>query len=264
LTGPAAGVVGEVELDVVGEEHPTRWWPRAAPLGLFHDRSQRSRGLPCATEAITMTTAELQRTRVPPSLYARWVFGGVVVAHLTEVEAIFIVGGAGANTLLTIGNFLGLHVATIMIVQLTLIARLPWLDRRIGMDRLTVWHRWLGLTLFWVVLLHATFVVLGFAQLDRRSPLRTFVSLAGQPQTLLGMTAAAILIAVVVISPGMSGAACSTRPGMPFTSACTSPSRSASSTSRWNRAPSSCPPWRPPTGTPSGPWSSWLSSSAGS
>jgi predicted ferric reductase len=147
-----------------------------------------------------MTTAELQRTRVPPSLYARWVFGGVVVAHLIEVEAIFVVGGAGANTLLTIGNFLGLHVATIMMVQLTLIARLPWLDRRIGMDRLTVWHRWLGLTLFWVVLLHATFVVLGFAQLDRRSPLRTFLSLAGQLQTLLGMTAAAILIAVVVIS----------------------------------------------------------------
>src|SRR3954471_11892515 len=158
------------------------------------------RALPCATEAITMTTAELQRTRVPPSLYARWVFGGVVVAHLTEVEAIFIVGGAGANTLLTIGNFLGLHVATIMMVQLTLIARLPWLDRRIGMDRLTVWHRWLGLTLFWVVLLHATFVVLGFAALDRVFPLRTFLSLAGQVSPLLGITAATILIAVVALS----------------------------------------------------------------
>jgi predicted ferric reductase len=68
------------------------------------------------------------------------------------------------------------------------------------MDRLTSWHRWLGLTLFWVVLLHASFVILGFARLDGVSPLRTFVSLAGQPQTLLGMTAGAILITVVVIS----------------------------------------------------------------
>jgi predicted ferric reductase len=147
-----------------------------------------------------MTTAGLQQTRVPPSLLARWIFGGAVAAHLVVVETIFIAGGAGKNTLLTIGNFFGLHVAAIIMVQLTLIARLPWLDRRIGMDRLTAWHRLIGLTLFWVVLLHASFVVLGFAQHDRVSPLRTFVSLAGQPQTLLGMTAGTILIAVVVIS----------------------------------------------------------------
>lgn len=147
-----------------------------------------------------MTTAELQRTGVPPSLWARWVFGGAVAAHLAVVETMFIAAGPGKNTLLTIGNFFGLQVATIMIVQLTLIARLPWLDRRIGMDRLTSWHRWLGLTLFWTVLLHASFVVLGFARLDQVSPLRTFVSLAGQPATLLGMTAAAILISAVAIS----------------------------------------------------------------
>src|SRR5918912_3617258 len=135
-----------------------------------------------------MTTAELQRTRVPPSLLARWVFAGALAAHLVVVETIFIAAGPGKNTLLTIGNFFGLHIATIMMVQLTLIARLPWLDRRIGMDRLTSWHRLLGLTLFWVVLLHASFVVLGFAQLDRDSPLRTFLSLASQLSTLLGVT----------------------------------------------------------------------------
>jgi predicted ferric reductase len=145
-------------------------------------------------------TARPQRTRVPPSLLARWVLAGALAVHVAVVEVIFLAGGAGPNTLLTIGNFFGLHVATIIVVQVTLIARLPWLERRIGMDRLTVWHRWLGLTLFWVVLLHATFVVLGFAALDRRSPLRTFLSLAGQTSTLFGITAATILIAVVVIS----------------------------------------------------------------
>src|SRR3954447_14872679 len=147
-----------------------------------------------------MTATAFQRAHVPPSLLARWVFAGAVAAHVAVVEVIFIAGGAGKNTLLTIGNFFGLHVATIIVVQLTLIARLPWLERRIGMDRLTVWHRWLGLTLFWVVLLHATFVTLGFAALDRRSPLRTFLSLAGQVSTLFGITAAGILVAVVVIS----------------------------------------------------------------
>jgi predicted ferric reductase len=148
----------------------------------------------------TMTTAELQRTGMPPSRRARWVLGGAVAAHLVVVEVVFLAAGAGQNTLLTIGNFFGLHVATIMLVQLVLVARVPWLDRRIGMDRLTSWHRWVGFTLFWTVLLHATFVVLGFAQLDEASPLRTLVSLAGAPATVFGMTAAAVLIAVVAVS----------------------------------------------------------------
>ncbi len=147
-----------------------------------------------------MTTAELQRTGMPPSRRARWVLGGAVAAHLVVVEVVFLAAGAGQNTLLTIGNFFGLHVATIMLVQLVLVARVPWLDRRIGMDRLTSWHRWVGFTLFWTVLLHATFVVLGFAQLDEASPLRTLVSLAGAPATVFGMTAAAVLIAVVAVS----------------------------------------------------------------
>src|SRR3954462_14480174 len=157
-------------------------------------------GIRCDRERITMTVTAPQRTRVPPSLLARGVFAGAVVTHLTVVEAIFIAGGAGKNTLLTIGNFFGLHVATIIVIQLTLIARLPWLERRIGMDRLTVWDRWLGLTLFLVVLLQPALVVLGFARLDHRSPLRTFLSLAGQWSTLFGITAATILIVVVVLS----------------------------------------------------------------
>jgi predicted ferric reductase len=147
-----------------------------------------------------MTATALQRTHVPPSVLARRVLVGVLAVHVAVVEAIFLAGGIGKNSLLTIGNFLGLHVAAIIMVQLTLVARLPWLDRRIGMDRLTVWHRWLGLTLFWVVLLHATFVTLGFAALDRDSPLATFLSLAGQASTLYGITAASILIIVVAIS----------------------------------------------------------------
>jgi predicted ferric reductase len=31
-----------------------------------------------------------------------------------------------------------------MAFQLLLVARLPWFDRRVGMDRLTAWHRLAG------------------------------------------------------------------------------------------------------------------------
>jgi predicted ferric reductase len=85
-----------------------------------------------------------------------------------------------------------------MIVQLILIARLPFLDRRIGMDTLTSWHRWTGFTLFWTLLLHVSFIVTGFAQLDGNSIPVQIVSLAGSFQVLLGM-AAFVLIAIVAV-----------------------------------------------------------------
>jgi predicted ferric reductase len=68
------------------------------------------------------------------------------------------------------------------------------------MDRLTVWHRWVGFTLLWTVLTHATVVVLGYATLDGASMARTFVALAGVPAGLLGMLAATLIVVVGAVS----------------------------------------------------------------
>src|SRR3954465_5846367 len=98
-----------------------------------------------------------------PATTARVVLWAVVIANLVLVELLFVTAEPAKNTLVAIGQFLGLHTALLMIAQLLLVARLPWLDRRIGMDRLTSWHRVTGFTLFWAVLLHPTFVMLGYA-----------------------------------------------------------------------------------------------------
>jgi predicted ferric reductase len=138
-----------------------------------------------------------------PALKARVVLWAVVLANLAIVEVMYVVAESaepGKNTLVSIGRFLGLHAALFMIAQLLLIARVPWLDRRIGMDRLTSWHRWTGFTLFWLVLLHPTFVVLGYSSFYHLPVLDQFVDLAGITPTLLGMCAAAI----VVIAAGFS------------------------------------------------------------
>ncbi len=102
--------------------------------------------------------------------------------------------------MLTVAKFFGLHVAAVMMIQLVLVARLPWLDRRLGMDRLTAWHRWVGIALAWTIACHATFVLLGFARLDDATVPETFLSLAGVTASLLGMCAAAIVVVVVVVS----------------------------------------------------------------
>ena len=100
---------------------------------------------------MTTTSPPVARSGLPRAVAAQLVLGGVLLAHLTVVEVTFLAAGTGKNAVLTVAKFFALHAATLMVLQILLIARLPWLDRRLGMDRLTRWHRWVGFTLFWTV-----------------------------------------------------------------------------------------------------------------
>ncbi|XHM65707.1 ferric reductase-like transmembrane domain-containing protein [Streptomyces nigra] len=149
---------------------------------------------------MTAATNEIRTGTLPPVAVARRVMWAFVLVNVVIVESLFIASGSGKNDVLTVAKFFGLHAALLMFCQLLLVARLPWLDRRIGMDRLTVWHRWVGFTLLWTVLTHATLVVLGFATLDDTSMTKTFVALSGVPASLLGMLAAAVILLIAVVS----------------------------------------------------------------
>jgi predicted ferric reductase len=149
---------------------------------------------------MTAMTQLRARTITPPAVTARTVLWAAVLINLAIVEVLYLTAGPAHNTLTAIGRFFGLHAAFLMILQLTLVARLPWLDRRIGMDRLTIWHRWIGFTLLWFVLLHLSFVLLGYGQLDNLSVLTEFTNLAGVLGTLLGISAATIVVIVAITS----------------------------------------------------------------
>ena len=140
------------------------------------------------------------RAATAPAVTAQVVAGAVVAANLVVVEFLFLTGGAGKNTVLTVAKFFGLHAALIMMIQLLLVARVPWLDCRLGMDRLTAWHRWVGFTLLWTVVTHATLVVVGYATLYNMPLFATVASLAGVRASLLGMCAATVIVAVAVTS----------------------------------------------------------------
>ena len=149
---------------------------------------------------MTATSHRPARTEVPSAMTAQVVLWAFVAANLLVVEVWFVTGGAGKNSVLTVAKFFGLHAALVMMFQLLLVARVPWLDRRLGMDRLTAWHRWLGFALLWTVVLHATFVVVGYATLYDNPLLGTFFDLAGVPAGLLGVLAAAVIVAVATAS----------------------------------------------------------------
>jgi predicted ferric reductase len=137
---------------------------------------------------------------ISPARTGRLVLWSVVALNVLIVETVFLTAGPAKNAVLGFGKWLGLHLALVMILQLVLVARLPWLDRRIGMDRLTSWHRWTGFTLFWLVLLHPTFVLLGYASEYSSTPLTEFKNLSGQLPVLLGMLAAGIVLAAAGLS----------------------------------------------------------------
>ena len=150
--------------------------------------------------AVEARVSQVRQRTVPPVVAARWALWTFVIVNVLIVEVLFLTAGTGKNEVLTVAKFFGLHAALLMLFQLLLVARLPWLDRRIGMDRLTVWHRWVGFTLLWTILTHAVLVVLGYATLDDASMGKTFLALAGVPASLLGMCAAAIVVVIGVVS----------------------------------------------------------------
>ncbi|MFC8845869.1 MULTISPECIES: ferric reductase-like transmembrane domain-containing protein [unclassified Micromonospora] len=151
----------------------------------------------------TATPPQVRRTGQSRAAYLTlWIF---LLVNLVIVEVMFANPSRPApNTLTSIGRFLGLHLGFVMALQLLLIGRVPFLERRIGMDKLTNWHRWTGFTIFWLVVLHPTFVLLGYSQLDRISFFAEIPNLAEQMPVLLGMIAAGLVCVMALTSVRMA------------------------------------------------------------
>src|SRR5688572_27027839 len=119
-----------------------------------------------------------------------------------SVVTLFAVqAGFASNALVVIGRFAGLYAALLMAFQLLLVARLPWLDRRIGMDRLTSWHRWVGFGLLWTLLGHAVFITFGYADSSGMDPVSQLVDLA---ETVEGVLRAVVALVLILVIGGVS------------------------------------------------------------
>ena len=144
-----------------------------------------------------MTTLQLTAPVVRPRVVARTGLYAVLAVNLAVVTAFFLQAGLGGNALILLGRLFGLYGAALMAFQLVLVARLPWFDRRIGMDRLTRWHRWTGFSLLWLLVGHAVFITFGYAQLSSLPPVDQLVHLATTIEGVLRSVVALVLIMVV-------------------------------------------------------------------
>jgi predicted ferric reductase len=80
-------------------------------------------------------------------------------------------------------------------------ARVPWVERSFGQDRLARWHRLVGFTSFHLLLAHVVLITIGYAVAARDGVLAQAWSLVTTyPGMLLATAALALLVLVVVTS----------------------------------------------------------------
>jgi len=121
-----------------------------------------------------------------------WMHGGNLV-HLDR----------SGDLLTSFGRLTGLLGAYSALIQVLLLARLPFLERIVGLDRLSVWHRWNGHVCLDLVLAHVVLTVWGYALLDRISLPKEISTMLGggvYPGMITATVGTALLIAVVVSS----------------------------------------------------------------
>jgi predicted ferric reductase len=116
---------------------------------------------------------------------AGYAIGAVVLGNGLAIVWLWWHGGnvggvhTTADAFTSIGRLSGLLSAYLALVQVILLARIPALERTVGFDRLTRWHRWNGHACIDLVVAHVVFIVWGYALLDK-------LSIGGELSTMLG------------------------------------------------------------------------------
>lgn len=162
--------------------------------------------------ATTATRAAADRTQAFRIERDRVADRAWVVEMVVAVNAALIVGmwirhggisaASGAGGIATaIGQVTGLLGTYAVLLELLLMARLPWLERCVGLDRLVVWHRWNGILVVDLLVAHTVFITIGYAASSHVTwwaQTRDFVS--NYADVLMAFVALALLIAVGLTS----------------------------------------------------------------
>ena len=120
-----------------------------------------------------------------------WVHGGNLTIHST------------GDLFTSIGRLTGLQSAYLALIQVVLLASIPALERVVGFDRLTRWHRWNGHACIDLVIAHVVFTVWGYSMLDKFTlgkEIRTMLGGGIYPGMITATVGTALLIGVVATS----------------------------------------------------------------
>src|SRR3989442_3182447 len=158
---------------------------RSPALALTHRRR-------LARRALTATVLWAILAGNAAAIVWLWVHGGNASDDLSSGEL-----------LTSLARITGLLASYAALLQVLLLARLPWLERLVGFDRLTVWHRWNGHATLDLVLAHVVLSVWGYAVMDKVSLPKEISTMLGggvYPAMITATVGTVLLVAVVVTS----------------------------------------------------------------
>ena len=160
-----------------------------------------------AVRAATTTRRQAPATPRRQRADRAWDVGVVVAVNAVLLLALWIRHG-GLDTLdapggayTAIGQLTGLFGTYAVLIQLLLMSRIGWLERWIGFDRLAVWHRWGGFSSVVLLVAHAVFITLGYAESSGQSiPKQVGDFVEHYPDVLMSIVGLALFLAVAVTS----------------------------------------------------------------
>lgn len=132
---------------------------------------------------------------------------GAIAAGVLPVLGIWW-SNTSAGSLVGLGGYLtaagrvtGLLAAYLLLVLVALMARIPALERRVGSDVLSRFHRALGEYTVVLASAHAILIILGYAMQDRTNPVSETVQVVlDYPDVLMATVSLGLLIMVGVVS----------------------------------------------------------------
>jgi predicted ferric reductase len=162
-----------------------------------------------ATAAGPGTSGPIRRLRVERALAAdrAWVVEMVVAVNAVLIAAMWLRHGgvaaasAPGGIATAAGQLTGLFGTYALLLELLLMARLPWLERYVGLDRLAIWHRWNGMVAVTLLVAHTILITVGYAASDGISAwaqTRDFVS--NYADVLMAFVALGLLVTVGITS----------------------------------------------------------------
>jgi predicted ferric reductase len=131
---------------------------------------------------------------------------GPAVLFLLDGGGHALTEGTAASRLVGFGRLTGLVGSSLLLVQLLLSARLPWVDHTYGHDRALVAHRRVSRVALPLLLAHAGAIVLGYGAREGLSPAVAWLEepvrmLGGQvPDMLTAIAGMTLLVAVAITS----------------------------------------------------------------
>ncbi|SDO61343.1 Predicted ferric reductase [Nakamurella panacisegetis] len=102
-----------------------------------------------------------------------WIGDAVGTLAIVSVVIVVLLWLAGGNVnvfrqvggpMTALGRLTGLVASDFLLLQVLLMARIPWVEQVWGHGGLARKHRWLGFTSFWMMIVHIVLITIGYAQ----------------------------------------------------------------------------------------------------